>query len=427
MSDLVTAAKTLRALGDGDEGLKCVESDPPEIQRTALKKIRRAAGPAVAAFTMGILKYPRRAQGVLMDALHAARSTLYAADAESLFFRQGSDNENKSVVMGKSMINRRSSTNSVGASTTQGTLAARCVGIEMLREHGARVGNNEDLGRTKFELTVAGGQMRPWNFRSRFNAEQAKASSMERELRAIADSFEQWAPALAGQHMLWWTDSLCAYFAIRNGTRKREANALVKRIYATTVVHGISLFVEWVPREWSQRADDLSKSEEERTWSLHPRVFAEAQRRLRRCDVDRFASVRCHQLPRFNVKWFAGWRAPHRAEAVDAFSQDWSEDVNWLNPPFGLLHKALALASSQQACGLVVVPHATAWRYASWWSSVWAEEPPAWMGRVVPVEDLASAAGLAASQAVRLNGEGVASPLPLMVVEFDFSRGELGE
>ena len=123
MSDLVTAAKTLRALGDGDEGLKCVESDPPEIQRTALKKIRRAAGPAVAAFTMGILKYPRRAQGVLMDALHAARSTLYAADAESLFFRQGSDNENKSVVMGKSMINRCSSTNSVGASTTQGALA----------------------------------------------------------------------------------------------------------------------------------------------------------------------------------------------------------------------------------------------------------------------------------------------------------------
>ena len=91
MSDLVTAAKTLKALGDGDEGLKCVESDPPEIQRSALKKIRRAAGPAVAAFTMGILKYPRRAQGVLMDALFAARSTLYAADAESLFFRRGSD------------------------------------------------------------------------------------------------------------------------------------------------------------------------------------------------------------------------------------------------------------------------------------------------------------------------------------------------
>ena len=126
---------TLKALGEGDEGLKCVESDPPEIQRSALKKIRRAAGPAVAAFTMGILKYPRRAQGALMDALYAARSTLYAADAESLFFRRGSDSGNKSAVMGKSMINRRSSTNSMGASTTQGALAARRVGIEMLREY----------------------------------------------------------------------------------------------------------------------------------------------------------------------------------------------------------------------------------------------------------------------------------------------------
>ena len=161
MSDLVTAAKTLKALGDDDDGLKCVESDPPEIQRSALKKIRRAAGPAVAAFTMGILKYPRRAQGALMDALYAARSTLYAADAESLFFRQGSGGGNKSAVMGKSMINRRSSTASVGASTTQGTLAARRVGIEMLREYGAQVGDDEDLGRTKFELTVATGGLQP--------------------------------------------------------------------------------------------------------------------------------------------------------------------------------------------------------------------------------------------------------------------------
>ena len=45
----------------------------------------------------------------------------------------------------------------------------------------------------------------------------------------------------------------------------------------------------------------------------------------------------------------------------------------------------------------------------------------------MPVADLAVAAGLAASQAVRLNGQGVNSPLPLIVVEFDFSRGELGD
>ena len=59
------------------------------------------------------------------------------------------------------MINRRSSTASAGASTTQGTLAARRVGIEMLREYGAQVGDDEDLGRKKLELTVAGGGMQP--------------------------------------------------------------------------------------------------------------------------------------------------------------------------------------------------------------------------------------------------------------------------
>ena len=77
MSYLVTAAKTPKALGDDDDGLKCVESDPPEIQRSALKKIRRAAGPAT--------KY----QELLRDCVHLSRLNERAAHYVDLNLRRG--------------------------------------------------------------------------------------------------------------------------------------------------------------------------------------------------------------------------------------------------------------------------------------------------------------------------------------------------
>ena len=56
MTDITTATKTLKAIGEGGEALRCKESDSAEVQRQSLKKIRRAAGPAVSAFIMGVLR-----------------------------------------------------------------------------------------------------------------------------------------------------------------------------------------------------------------------------------------------------------------------------------------------------------------------------------------------------------------------------------
>ena len=74
MTDIVSAAKTLKALGDDGEALRCVEADPTEVQRMALKRVGKAAGPVVGMFVMGMLEYPRRKQKVLLDAVYAARS-----------------------------------------------------------------------------------------------------------------------------------------------------------------------------------------------------------------------------------------------------------------------------------------------------------------------------------------------------------------
>ena len=47
MADLVSASKTLKALGKNGEALKCVESDPSEVLRESLKTVGKAAGPII--------------------------------------------------------------------------------------------------------------------------------------------------------------------------------------------------------------------------------------------------------------------------------------------------------------------------------------------------------------------------------------------
>lgn len=156
MADLVGASKTLKALGTDGEPLKCVEADPTEVQRMALKKVGKAAGPVVGMFVMGLFEYPRRKQKVLLDAVYAARMQLFAANGRDLFFRRSDEGAGGVGGVEQSVLNRRATDDGVGADVTRGTLAARKSGVQMLREYGLNVSDDEDLGNTRFELTVAG-------------------------------------------------------------------------------------------------------------------------------------------------------------------------------------------------------------------------------------------------------------------------------
>ena len=60
--------------------------------------------------------------------------------------------------------------------------------------------------------------------------------------------------------------------------------------------------------------------------------------------VDAFAPAKQHLLPRF-------WDP-----VKDAFCQDWSQDVLWMNPPFSLLEEVLDKIVREGAQGVLVVP-----------------------------------------------------------------------
>ena len=75
--------------------------------------------------------------------------------------------------------------------------------------------------------------------------------------------------------------------------------------------------------------------------------------------VDRFACSYNAKLPRFNSRFLQPG-----AEAVDAFSQDWFLDNNWLAPPTTLIGRVLCHMRDCKALGTLIVPM---WKSAQLW------------------------------------------------------------
>ena len=76
-------------------------------------------------------------------------------------------------------------------------------------------------------------------------------------------------------------------------------------------------------------------------------------------DVDRFATANNALVPRFNSRY-----DDPQTEAVDAFAQDWSEDINWINPPWGCLPQVVA--KLEQTPGVRATVVAPCWPGAPW-------------------------------------------------------------
>ena len=106
-------------------------------------------------------------------------------------------------------------------------------------------------------------------------------------------------------------------------------------------------------------ADEVSKSIDYDDWTTTKSFFDQMNEAWGPFTVDRFASSRNTKTKRFNSLY---WNPA--CEAVDAFTQDWSKDVNWVVPPVHLVSKALRHARSCVARGTLVAPY---WESAAYW------------------------------------------------------------
>ena len=114
----------------------------------------------------------------------------------------------------------------------------------------------------------------------------------------------------------------------------------------------IFLECQWIHRQHNKTVDSISRIVDLDDWQLNPKLFQILDSKWGPHSLDRFASPYNTQLARFNSRS----RSPG-AEAIDAFTLDWSQENNWLCPPFVcLITKVISDLRARSAQGTLVVP-----------------------------------------------------------------------
>ena len=192
-----------------------------------------------------------------------------------------------------------------------------------------------------------------------FTGEEADQSSTWRELEAVSYAVQSFAPMLRGRAVNWETDNQAVPSITSKGSRKPHLQQLAVNIFNICRANAINLNIYWVPREQNTIADELSKFIDYDDWKTTKQFFTYLNQKWGPFTVDRFASHKNTQTARYNSLF---WNPS--CEAVDAFSQDWSRENNWVVPPIFLAATAIHHARACKATGTLIVP---LWESAPFW------------------------------------------------------------
>ena len=188
---------------------------------------------------------------------------------------------------------------------------------------------------------------------------EASLSSTWRELKAVSVVLNSFAPKLSGHRVKWFTDNQNVVRIVESGSKKQHLQVIALSVFKTCLQQGIRLDMEWIPRSLNDKADYISRIQDFDDWSVNPQFFSWIDSMWGPHSVDCFAHVDNTQLPKFYSRfWCPG------ATAVDAFTVNWSGDVNWWVPPISLIGRVLRHAKACDAMGTLVVP---VWKSAPFW------------------------------------------------------------
>ena len=185
------------------------------------------------------------------------------------------------------------------------------------------------------------------------------SSSTWRELAGIHFALETFENHLIGQSLRLFTDNQNVVRIIQVGSMIQDLQVIALNVFLFVSQRRIQLDVSWLPREQNSKAVFFSKIIDVDDYSVHDDVFVQLDELWGPHTVDRFACCYNTKLPRFNSRFLQPG-----TEAVDAFSQDWSSDINWLVPPVTFIGTVLSFMRSCKARGTLVVPM---WRSACFW------------------------------------------------------------
>ncbi|CAB4015005.1 Integrase recombinase xerD-like, partial [Paramuricea clavata] len=166
--------------------------------------------------------------------------------------------------------------------------------------------------------------------------QQKVKSSTFRELLAILQVLKVFLKHLEHKRIKVFSDSQSACCIVLVGSRVPELQHIAVEIFNLCFFNDIQIESQWIPRTQNQIADALSKA----------------------TDLDDYST---YYMPN-------GVLSPSiDAEAVDCFTQNWSNDTNWLCPPVSLVIPTIRHMCSCKGTGTLIVPY---WPSAIFWPMI---------------------------------------------------------
>jgi hypothetical protein len=180
------------------------------------------------------------------------------------------------------------------------------------------------------------------------------------ELMAVWFGLRSYAKELRGRAVKLRIDSTTALSYVVKGCGWEPVKSCVAKMILQWAAENDVIFwsPQYIPTQ-DNLADNPSRIEDQGDWIVQPWVFETCQERWGPHTVDRFAAWGNSKLPRFNAKWLCP-----ECEAVDAFTQDWRGENNWVAVAFDEILPVLLHARECGASVTIVVP---IWRGQPWW------------------------------------------------------------
>jgi hypothetical protein len=152
-------------------------------------------------------------------------------------------------------------------------------------------------------------------------------------------------------HMQIDNTNALSYLMKLGGRSNQIMNDLAKQIWEYLWKHKIQCTAEYIPTELNVEADRESRTTDSSEWKLDTQIFHNICHNFGLPSVDLFASLACHQLPKY-----MSYKPDPKAVAVDALQQNWTHTFAYAFPPFKLIARTLKKAQKHHSSMIIITP-----------------------------------------------------------------------
>ena len=155
------------------------------------------------------------------------------------------------------------------------------------------------------------------------------------------------------------TDATSTAWPWTKGSKKRGMNDMIQQVLGEAAKKRIFVRAEHIPGVQNKRADWLSRNPDPKNYHLKQEVVCQEVQAFP--ELDLFANRNNRQTKRF-----CSWRDDRMSEG-NAWKKNWGPQLNWLNPPWEVIPRALDKIKKDKARAVCCLP---LWATATWWPTL---------------------------------------------------------